>query len=879
MNVSSLQSRPKGWPGLAAETRIPRRLQRCNVVAASRPRTHSPGFLPRVSSIGDAIKTAMKRDNVSRVLARTSPGVKFASCSLLGVAPFVSLPMLSSGDGGNSYNGSGGEGGGGDGGDGGGGGEFGRGPQEVAVVADAGEDGDVSSGEENEENEDGDESDASGGSSDSDGSSEGEEEEEGDGNVADGFFCSDIKAQGLPVGEGIPTEEDLFASLNCQAGFTCSRSELSQDIKQLYNTGLFESVNAKVLPEKKGKFSVVFDFVEKRYPEIKSFAVEGARVLPKSIVEETNKKLEGYKGQAFTMETMAAIKNVIEGWYQARGFGLSYISHFTGMPTGNVVAHVNEGRTAKVGVVYVDEDGNPTQKKGSIPASFILKHCPVEVGTLYSMNDGRKTLQNVFALDLFDNVQVFPKQNEKDPSRVEVDVMVREKPLQTADVEMEWAVAPNDNNRPSLVSIVPGGTITYEHRNLGGRAGTLAASVNTKSFLAPSEDMAYRMVYTQPFIYGLDDPKKTKISGTVFNSRKLCGVFTPGPSGDEVPVVWVDRAGAKVAITEQYSRNSSGSFGLVAQEISTLDENGALCPRGMRSNTYGQYIADGPPTTLSGTGKDRMVYAQGSLTRDTTYMVNGQQIGSRDIVTVRAFVFCGRRSHVGTPRGASRGIATRALAARADEDQTLMRSSDMRTTSNPKTLLMRQQREADRLPDYCLARFPTLLHPMSSQAQTISIRDCRSTRDWASAPRRPSSTACTWQPRDTSSSESPKREAPPLPSRLLSRPTSATPSATCPSTMRSSSGAPTLSAGTISASWRRLEGFWRRPWSSAFPSLGSRCTAFMKWATTCGPLARSAATPPSTTGASDGARRWAEGSRSAPSEPRWSRTRIRGSGT
>lgn len=27
-------------------------------------------------------------------------------------------------------------------------------------------------------------------------------------------------------------------------------------------------------------------------------------------------------------------------------------------------------------------------------------------GTLYNMNDGRKTLQNVFALDLFDNVQV-----------------------------------------------------------------------------------------------------------------------------------------------------------------------------------------------------------------------------------------------------------------------------------------------------------------------------------------------------------------------------------------------------------------------------------------------------------------------------------------
>ena len=99
------------------------------------------------------------------------------------------------------------------------------------------------------------------------------------------------------------------------------------------------------------------------------------------------------------METMAAIKNIIEGWYQARGFGLSEHFHFTGMPTGDVVAHVVEGRTTKVGVVYVDEDGNPAKTRGSIPSSYILKHCPVEVGTLYNMNDGRKTLQNVFALD------------------------------------------------------------------------------------------------------------------------------------------------------------------------------------------------------------------------------------------------------------------------------------------------------------------------------------------------------------------------------------------------------------------------------------------------------------------------------------------------
>ena len=103
------------------------------------------------------------------------------------------------------------------------------------------------------------------------------------------------------------------------------------------------------------------------------------------------------------------------------------------------------------------------------------------------------------------HTQILPRQNEKDPSRVDVDVMVREKPVQTADIEAEWSIAPGergvrggragargklrcrlprhppthpptrppppplppgDSGRPSLVSLVPGGTILYENRNL-----------------------------------------------------------------------------------------------------------------------------------------------------------------------------------------------------------------------------------------------------------------------------------------------------------------------------------------------------------------------------------------------------------------------------
>lgn len=32
-------------------------------------------------------------------------------------------------------------------------------------------------------------------------------------------------------------------------------------------------------------------------------------------------------------------------------------------------------------------------------------------------------------------------------------------------------------------------------------------------------------------MYGLDDPKRTRLSASLFNGRKICGVFTPGAAG------------------------------------------------------------------------------------------------------------------------------------------------------------------------------------------------------------------------------------------------------------------------------------------------------------------------------------------------------------
>ncbi len=40
-----------------------------------------------------------------------------------------------------------------------------------------------------------------------------------------------------------------------------------------------------------------------------------------------------------------------------------------------------------------------------------------------------------------------------------------------------------------------------------------------------------------------------------------------GPSGEDVPPVFIDRAGAKVGLIEQHSRNSKASLNMVVEQV------------------------------------------------------------------------------------------------------------------------------------------------------------------------------------------------------------------------------------------------------------------------------------------------------------------------
>ena len=64
------------------------------------------------------------------------------------------------------------------------------------------------------------------------------------------------------------------------------------------------------------------------------------------------------------------------------------------------------------------------------------------------------------------------------------------------------------------------------------------------------DDLAFKLEYVHPYLDGVYNPRNRSLRVSCFNSRKLSPVFTGGPGADEVPPIWVDRAGMKANIIE-----------------------------------------------------------------------------------------------------------------------------------------------------------------------------------------------------------------------------------------------------------------------------------------------------------------------------------------
>jgi hypothetical protein len=104
----------------------------------------------------------------------------------------------------------------------------------------------------------------------------GTDEEEEDIPEATGseFYVAEVSSPSLPIGQGIPSLEDLTATLKTQVGFSSSRADLSEDLMALSQTGIFENVEADIRPmkrkDKPNAVQIIFKFATRDFPPMES---------------------------------------------------------------------------------------------------------------------------------------------------------------------------------------------------------------------------------------------------------------------------------------------------------------------------------------------------------------------------------------------------------------------------------------------------------------------------------------------------------------------------------------------------------------------------------------------------------------------------------
>ncbi|CAH2069443.1 unnamed protein product [Thlaspi arvense] len=325
----------------------------------------------------------------------------------------------------------------------------------------------------------------------------------------------------------------------------------------------------------------------------------------------------------------------VNRWYQENGYAFAQVMNFGSLNSKEVVFEVVEGDITKLVIQFHDKLGNVVEGNTQVP--IVHREIPKQLrpGHVLNMKAASQAVKNIHSLGLFSNIEIYPRLDEKNEGGVIVEIKLTEADQKSAEVSTEWSIVPGRGGYPSLASFQPGGSVAFEHRNICGLNRSLMGSVTTSNLLSPEDDLSFKFDYVHPYLDGVYNPRNRIFKMSFFNNSKLSPVFTGGPSCEEaVPPISVDRVGLKANITENFTRQSKFTYGLVLEEITTRDENSQISANGLRILPSGGISVDGPPTTLSGTGIDRVAFLQANITRDNTKFVNGAIVGERTIFQV-----------------------------------------------------------------------------------------------------------------------------------------------------------------------------------------------------------------------------------------------------
>ncbi|MEM9804761.1 MAG: BamA/TamA family outer membrane protein [Cyanobacteria bacterium P01_D01_bin.56] len=381
-------------------------------------------------------------------------------------------------------------------------------------------------------------------------------------------------------------EDIVYQAVTLRPGRTATRSQLQEDINNVFATGYFANVRARPDDTDLG-VRVTFGVEPNPVLTGVDIRTDGEEsVLPDEKVDEI---FGDQYGQILNLIDFQDGILELNEWYRSQGYVLAQVTAAPQVSdTGVATLIVAEGVIESIEVRYIDEDGNSVDEEGEPidgkTRSFIVtREFETQPGDVFRQDNIQEDLQRVFGLGIFDDVRLSLDPGDEDPRKVKVVVNIDE--ANTGSV----GAAVGFNLSGDVF-----GSVSYQQDNLGGNNQNLRTEIQLSE-----RELLFDVSFTDPWIAG--DPHRTSYTVNGFNRRSISLIFDGGDTDIDLPngdTPRVNRLGGGVTFGRPLDNGWSGSMGLQYQRVSIRDGDGDLSPVDQLGNDL-SFSGDGRDDLLS----------------------------------------------------------------------------------------------------------------------------------------------------------------------------------------------------------------------------------------------------------------------------------------
>lgn len=341
--------------------------------------------------------------------------------------------------------------------------------------------------------------------------------------------------------------------INSKEGYQYIRSEVSNDLRTLYNTGYFTQ-NLRALPIKIDNNNVKLRIILEENPPVAGFNVVGNNSIATS---EIMNILNKYKGQPQNILNINNAINEIQELYSTRGYILARVSKVSDDPDGYVNFLIDEGI---IGDIIVE--GNNKTKDFIVKRNIFL-----QPGCVYNENTMRSDILRLMGTQAFKDVQ---RELKKDERTGLYDVYVALEEQRTGKISLGVGI---DSASGFF------GSVGFGENNFRGLGQKLNLNVLAGTGILMNDSSVVQKANLQGEISFLEPMFKRE------NQSLGARVFARYYGSYQVPMAIEKRFGGEVTVARKFVafKNLSGSIGLGVESV-TLDEGDES---GMR-NRYAQ---------------------------------------------------------------------------------------------------------------------------------------------------------------------------------------------------------------------------------------------------------------------------------------------------